>query len=173
MANLTKKDKLQRQEIFLKVFAEQGTIRGACKELKEKGISYTRQGVQHWLKNDSDFSKRFEETKSDFVEKLEDIAHRLVKEMGDNLDYKANPTLLIFLLNANNPEKYRGVSDTSSDAREVLAGFRKMASSTVVKVEEPKKIQTVDYKTVIEYEEEKKALSEKFGSLNNDNENGK
>jgi len=157
----------ERQEAFLKVYPTAGTISAAAKV-----IGIKRERVNKWIKRDPEFAKKFEEARQGFVEELENIALNLVKEMAEKRDYKANPTLLIFMLNGNAPEKYKGVSDASGEARDLLAEFRKVSSDIK---SESKKIESVKntnaQKTVLEYEEEKRALGEKFGSLNNGNSN--
>ena len=62
--------------------------------------------------------------------------------------------------------------DSSSEARDVLKEFRKISQTTVVTVEDPKSIKATNTRaaqTIKEWEGEKKALAEKFGSLKNDN----
>ena len=162
--NITKEE---RQTAFLKIYPTAGTITNAAKAL---GI--TARAVNKWLKEDHVFAEKFEESRKEFVEELESIAYGLVKEMAQNRDYKANPTLLIFLLNGNAPEKYKGAMDSSSEARDVLKEFRKISQTTVVTVEDPKSIKATNTRaaqTIKEWEGEKKALAEKFGSLKNDN----
>jgi len=154
------------QDTFLKVYPTAGTIKAAS-----KAVGVHRTTVLGWFKRYPDFAEKFEQARREFVEELESIAYGLVKEMAANRDYKANPTLLIFMLNANDPEKYRGVSDTSSEARDVLAEFRKMARATVVTVDKPEKKLPMAQNSIVSYEKDKKALSEKFGSLNNGNSN--
>ena len=156
----------EKKDLFLKIYPSAGTITKAAEYV---GVTYNT--ARRWNKDDPVFAAKFEEARQGFVEELETIAFDLIKEMASRQDYKANPTLLIFMLNGNAPHKYRGLVETSSEAREVLAEFRKMAASPEKK--EPKKKiipkNTKAKRTVLEYEEEKKALKEKFGSLNNDN----
>lgn len=154
------------QKAFLKVYPSAGTIKAAA-----KAVGIHRTTVQSWFKNYPDFSEKFEQARQGFVEELENIAYGLVKEMAENRDYKANPTLLIFLLNGNAPEKYKGITDSSAEARDVLSEFRKMARATVVTDKKPEKKLNTAQKSIIQYEEEKKALAEKFGSLKNGNPN--
>ena len=156
----------ERQDAFLKVYPTAGTIKSAA-----EAIGVNRRTVHTWFKTHPEFSERFEQARQGFVEELENIAYSLVKEMADNRDYKANPTLLIFLLNGNAPEKYKGISDTSAEARDVLSEFRKMARATVVTDKKPEKKLNMAQQSVLKYEEEKKALAEKFGSLKNGNPN--
>ena len=155
--------KKERQDLFLKNYPKSGTISRAAVQSK-----ISPRTPEKWLKEDPEFAGKFEKARKEFVEYLEGIAVDLVGEMHANLDYKSNPTLLIFMLNANNPEKYRGIADSSSEARDLLNEFRRAAQATVVTV---KKVEhnTRAAKTVSEWEEGKLALKEKFGSLSDDN----
>ena len=154
----------EKQNAFLKVYPTAGTISSAA-----RAIRTNRKTVNRWLKSYPDFSEKFEEARKEFVEELEDIAYGLVKEMSDKRDYKANPTLLIFMLNANHPEKYRGIADTSTEARDVLSELRKMARATVVTVDNIEEGDNSAQRSIVSYNKDKKALSEKFGSLKNGN----
>ena len=157
----------EKKDLFLKIYPGAGTISAAARTIKVNPST-----ARDWIRLDPEFAKRFEEARQGFVENLEDIALGLVKEMADNRDYKANPTLLIFLLNGNAPEKYKGTTDSSSEARDVLLELRKMSKPTVINIEKPI-IATASNegaeKTANKWEEEKKALKEKFGSLKDDN----
>ena len=166
MGSVIKKNstnKEERQEAFLKVYPTAGTIAAAA-----KAIGIRSPTVQEWIKKDPMFAAKFEEARQGFVEELENIAFDLVKEMAQKRDYKANPTLLIFMLNGNAPHKYRGLVENSSEARDLLSEFRKMASK--VEKTPPKEVKnTAAQKAVLKYEEEKKPLNERLGSLKNGN----
>ena len=106
-----------RQDFFMTLYAELGSIRAAVKEM---GLN--RRTVNRWIKGDvQGFKERFEEAKHNFREMLQDLAVNRVKERGS----KDNPILLITLLNAHWGEKYRpqtvAVDDT---AKEVLSELR-------------------------------------------------
>ena len=163
---ISQQGKKEKQDLFLKNYAEFGTISRTA-----KACGMTRENVYRWLK-DLDFANRFSQARREFVDHLEDIAHELVKEMGRKKDYR-NPTLLMFLLNGNDPEKYKGVTNNSSDARDILIEFKRLARQTTV-TEDKAEIEehTTVQKTIVKYEAEKKALNEKFGSLKNDNTDG-
>ena len=117
-----------RQDFFMTLYAELGSIRAAAKEM---GIN--RKTVNRWIKGDvQGFKERFEESKHDFREMLQDLAVNRVKDQGP----RDNPVLLIALLNAHWGEKYRpqtvNVDDT---AKEVLSEMRDRFK-TIKKVEE-------------------------------------
>ena len=167
------KTKKENQDSFLEFYPQLGTITGAA-----KAANISARSVYVWLK-DFEFANRFSEVRREFVDHLENIAHELVEEMSRKKDYR-NPTLLMFLLNGNAPEKYKGVTNNSSDARDVLIEFKRLARQTTViegkaEIEEHTTVQKtiVKYEAEkVKYEAEKKALNEKFGSLKNDNTDG-
>ena len=106
-----------RQDFFMTLYAELGSIRAAAKEM---GIN--RKTVNRWIKGDvQGFKERFEESKYDFREMLQDLAVNRVKEQSP----KDNPVLLIALLNAHWAEKYRPqVTSVDDTAKEVLGEMR-------------------------------------------------
>ena len=106
-----------RQDFFMTLYAELGSIRAASKEM---GIN--RKTVNRWIKGDvQGFRERFEESKYDFREMLQDLAVNRVKEQSP----KDNPVLLIALLNAHWSEKYRPqVTSVDDTAKEVLGEMR-------------------------------------------------
>ena len=106
-----------RQDFFMTLYAELGSIRAAVKEM---GLN--RRTVNRWMKDDvQGFKERFEEAKFNFREMLQDIAVNRVKEQGS----KDNPVLLIALLNAHWADKYRPQTTSVDDtAKEVLSDLR-------------------------------------------------
>ena len=106
-----------RQDLFLSLYSEMGSIRAAAKEM-----DVSRRAPTRWIKeNVQGFKERFEEAKYNFREMLQDLAVNRVKEQSS----RDNPVLLIALLNAHWAEKYRpqtiAVDDT---AKEVLSEMR-------------------------------------------------
>jgi len=106
-----------RQDFFMTLYSELGSIRAAAKEM---GIN--RKTVNRWIKGDvQGFKERFEESKYDFREMLQDLAVNRVKEQSP----RDNPVLLIALLNAHWAEKYRPqVTSVDDTAKEVLGEMR-------------------------------------------------
>ena len=106
-----------RQDLFLGLYSEMGSIRAAAKEM-----NISRRTPTRWIKDDiQGFKERFEEAKFNFREMLQDIAVNRVKEQGS----KDNPVLLIALLNAHWAEKYRPQTTSVDDtAKEVLSALR-------------------------------------------------
>ena len=116
-----------RQDFFMTLYSELGSIRAAAREM---GIN--RKTVNRWIKGDvQGFKERFEESKHNFREMLQDLAVNRVKEQGP----KDNPVLLIALLNAHWGEKYRPQAANVDDtAKEVLSEMRDRFK-TIKKVE--------------------------------------
>ena len=126
---MEKKPTIEKQKEFLKAYAKIGTITGAC-----TSMGLARSTLQGWRDNNLTFREQFETARSQFVELLEGYAHELVGEMAKNKDYKANPTLLLALLNANNPNKYRRFDSQSGDpAKELMQDFRQQVKEAAEK----------------------------------------
>ena len=117
--NKRAQDKLKNQRAFLSALRQCGRIDVAA---GAAGIS--RQCHYKWLKKDPDYLGRYEEAHSEAVQMLEDEATRRAVEgvsediyyqgevVGTKLNY--SDTLLIFLLKAAKPEKYRERYDVSA-----------------------------------------------------------
>lgn len=109
---MTAKLTLQKRVKFLEVVAGGGTVKdGAAK------IGVSRQALYQARDNDEGFRKSWEMAYEDGTEVLEKEAHRRAVEgvekpvyvKGEIVDtvYEYSDTLLIFLLKARNPKKYR------------------------------------------------------------------
>jgi hypothetical protein len=166
MSNKSLKTNLEtiaKQDRFLKAFESKGVISRAA---AMAGISTST--VDSWRKKDIVFMEEMDRARLVYSDKLEGQLFDLIDEMHKHRDYKANPTLLIFALNGANPQKYKGLSQTNSDAKDVLSEFRKaMRESKDVPVThkvDPK--EEGEEKLVIK--QASKFLS-KFGSLNDTN----
>ena len=107
----TAEEVIARQNFFLRAFAEHGTIRKTAMV-----TDIGRRTVTRWISEDKlGFREKFEEAKAEFADTLEDMAF----ERAKNQDENANPVLLITLLNAHKPEKYRPQSSPSDDYAKV------------------------------------------------------
>lgn len=148
-----------RKKLFLSAYPKVGTI---AKAAEKAGIRRT--SAYNWINRDEGFAKKFDQVRLEFSEYLEDLALSLVNKMVANNDYKANPALLITMLNANNPAKYRGTTEVDNTARDFIAGLRKIS-------EENKKsaVKESTETEIIPYEGAKEAIQKKFGSLKNGN----
>ena len=115
-----KEDAARRKEIFLAAYEEWGTIRKAC---EITGIS--RNGYGNWQKGDPEFVRRMDLMRQSFAESLEGLALDRVRNPDKN---RGSDVLLIGLLNANMPQKYRPQFAMSEDsAKELITEWRKAA----------------------------------------------
>lgn len=118
----------KRQQDVLEAFEALGNLTAAC---EAAGVS--RRTADHWrLKDSLGFAGRLEFAKGGFGDRLESLAWNLVKKMKPG----SNPTLLICLLNATLPMKYRpAVQVDPTTARDTLAELRELASAGSRQVE--------------------------------------
>ena len=127
--NPTQKKSWRVQSKFLKCY----------KETRSKSVSASYSGVTYrtvskWEKdNRFGFAERLEEADFEFCENLEQLALERVKMQ----DAKSNPVLLITLLNANLPMKYRPTVVMADDtAKSVLSELRQIAKVSPVSSQE-------------------------------------
>ena len=123
--SLGKRKTYRKQSKFLKCYSE----------TRSKSVSATYAGVSqssisNWIRdNYLEFEERYEEADLAFCEGLEQLALERVRLQ----DAKSNPVLLIALLNANLPNKYRPtVVMTDETSKSVLSELRKIAKETPV-----------------------------------------
>ena len=120
-----KDDMAKRKKKFLDSFEACGTIRGACKI-----VGVARPTYHRWVVEDADFAKEFDQRRVAFAESLEELALDRVRNPDKN---RGSDLLLIGLLNANMPAKYRPQVAMSEDsAKDLIIEWRK-ASREVVK----------------------------------------
>jgi hypothetical protein len=113
-------DALKRKEIFLAAYEEWGTVRKACDAAGVARGTYDR-----WHYDDMEFVKDLDRTKRSFAESLEELALSRVRNPDKN---RGSDILLIGLLNANMPQKYRPQFAISEDsAKELITEWRKAA----------------------------------------------
>jgi hypothetical protein len=91
--NLCRKDYKKKQ--FLEAFAKLKTIWAAA-----KSVNIDRQRVYNWRKTDPEFEAAYQVADCEATERLETVAHARA-ESGKS------DQLLIFLLKARDPEKYK------------------------------------------------------------------
>ena len=135
-----KEDGEKRKATFLAAFEEWGTVRRGC---EIAGVS--REAYGRWHKTDPDFAKSVDLMKQSFAESLEVIALDRVKNPDKN---RGSDVLLLGLLNANMPAKYRpSVAMDQDSAKELITEWRK-ASQSVKKeggsVDEPLPVSVED-----------------------------
>lgn len=109
---MAKRKRTTKKGPFLAAFAKLGNVTSACKSAK-----CSRVQVYAWLKDDPEFAKQFDEAQQEAMEHLEEEARRravtgtlkpvfyLGSQCGQIREY--SDTLLIFLMKAGNPQKYR------------------------------------------------------------------
>ena len=113
---------------FLLAFEEHGTIRHAC-----RAAHVPRSSIYVW-QEDPEFAAELHVARLAFAEMLEGLALERVKNPDKN---RGSDVLLLGLLNANLPSKYRPQFAMSEDsARDLIIEWRKAAKE--VKREEPK-----------------------------------
>ena len=118
----------KRKAHFLEVFEEWGTIRRACDVVGIPRGTYNR-----WHSEDPDFSKSVDLARRSFAESLEEIALERVRNPDKG---KGADILLLGLLNANMPQKFRPQIGMNEDsAKELIVEWRKAAKE--VKKENP------------------------------------
>jgi hypothetical protein len=151
-------DTQAKQKRFLIAYAELGVISKAASAAKISSVT-----VYKWRKYDIMFLEKMNEAQQSHNDKLEGMLFDLVGEMHKNLDYKANPTLLIFALNGAMPTKYKGASAPASDAKDLIADFRKAYRASLSEPEQ-KEEPVVETKSAVEQASE--IIESKRGSLN-------
>ena len=110
----------KRKAHFLEVFEEWGTIRRACDVVGIPRGTYNR-----WHSEDPDFSRSVDLARQAFAESLEEIALDRVRNPDKG---KGSDVLLLGLLNANMPQKFRPQLAMNEDsAKELIVEWRKAA----------------------------------------------
>jgi len=118
-------EKEDRQGLFLEALSEWGTIHKACRVL-----GMTRYAYRAWVEEDPGFSSRVDAAKTEFGESLEDIALDRIKNPDKG---KGSDILLIGLLNANLPHKYRPAAALDHDsAKDLIVEWRKAVKQVKV-----------------------------------------
>jgi hypothetical protein len=138
--SLGKRKTYRKQSKFIKCYQE---TRSKSVSALYAGISLS--SVSNWIRdNYLEFEERYEDADLAFCEGLEQLALERVRLQ----DAKSNPVLLITLLNANLPTKYKQSSaPVDETAKGILSEIRKLAKETPVveskKVEEKSAIDQV------------------------------
>ena len=119
-----------RKVIFLAAYEEWGTVKKGC-----EAAGVTRHAYGRWTQRDPDFSKSVDLMKQSFAESLESIALDRVKNPDKN---RGSDVLLLGLLNANLPAKFRpSIAVDQDSAKELITEWRK--ASQAVLASSPKK----------------------------------
>jgi len=127
------KEQQVKQDAFLAAYPEFGSIKATVKSiahiLESKSIEGSQRMVSHWLERDNlGFIERFAQVKMEHAEYLETLALDRVKNAGPQ-DKIGSDVLLIALLNANNPQKFKRFGDnTDKSGAESLKQLRIIAN---------------------------------------------
>lgn len=131
---------------FLVEFSSVGSVRKSA-----MAVNVPRNTIYGWIRSDTyGFKELYETAKHSFREYLQDIAIDRVKiqKPGDN------PVLLITLLNAHWPERYRKDQSAGSDAaKEMMSEWRKWLKKGIKASKEGKKKKETRTESEIEREE--------------------
>ena len=113
-------DREARKRILIATLEEYGTIRKAC---KVSGIPRTTYDI--WNRDDPEFSQAMDLARRSFAESLEELALDRVRNPEKG---KGSDVLLLGLLNANMPHKFRPQLALNEDsAKELITEWRKAA----------------------------------------------
>ena len=114
--------KEMRQASFLRAYRKIGTRSGAFRVAKISKDTYEK-----WMKTEPDFMREVSEARQAFGEYLEEIALERVKNPDKN---RGSDVLLLGLLNANLPQKFRPQFAMGEDsAKDLIIEWRKAAQS--------------------------------------------
>ena len=142
----------KKQDVFIAALAEWGTKKKALEIAKIPPSTYAK-----WYGGDYEFSKRCEEARFSFGETLEGIALERVMNPDKG---RGSDVLLLGLLNANMPAKYRpSIAIDQDSAKELISEWRK--ASQVVKKEVPEEKLPVGVEKVLEEILEKRGNASK------------
>lgn len=112
----------KRKALFLTAVGEWGTVRKACEVSGIKRGTYLR-----WRTEDIDFVNQLGVVRQIFGETLEDLAFERVKNPDKG---KGSDILLLGLLNANMPSKYRPqVAMAEDTAKDLILEWRKASQA--------------------------------------------
>ena len=115
-----KADVAKRKALFLKSYGELGTVRDAVRV-----VGITRGAYRRWMNDDPEFMRSVDEAKQEHGEYLEGLALERVTNPDKN---RGSDVLLLALLNANLPQKYRPQVAMSEDsAKDLILEWRKAA----------------------------------------------
>ena len=136
----------RRQAAFLKVFSSGASVREAT-----AAAETTRKSIYGWLKDDRNgFTKLYDEAQADFKDSLIERAMSRIK------DQKASdsPILLITMLNAYIPEKFRpNVIPTEEAAKETMTELRNL-SKKMLKLPPAERETTLESKSPLQQVED-------------------
>tara|TARA_R100000306_G_C4252312_1_gene81052 strand:- start:8 stop:484 length:477 start_codon:yes stop_codon:yes gene_type:complete len=122
-----KEETVAVQDAFIAAYGECGTVRTAC-----TGAQVSRSTVYRWIDDNLyGFKDKYHAAQEVFKEYLQDLAVERVKGQGP----KDNPVLLITMMNAFIPEKFRRDSQgADSISKEIMAELKRWRKESGKKV---------------------------------------
>ena len=151
---LTPEETRMSQDAFLAAYGTAGSVKAAC-----DSIDLSRSTVDSWNKGDvQGFRVRYGVAKDIFRDGLQDIAVNRVMQQkpGDN------PVLLITLLNAHWPEKYRRDGQVATnEVKEMMVEWKKWARDNKKKGPKPSEVSETEEATKNAIDEVEKLLAKK------------
>ena len=143
-----RKRTLANQDKFLVAYAECGVVKYAC-----LAAGVTRQTFYNWRDHDQEFQKRFPDIKSDAIDTLEYAAYvqavlgveepvvsagKLIynDDGTPRMIRKHSPQILITLLKANLPEKYKDKQQVEHTGSIDLTGARELLKAKLQSMRE-------------------------------------
>ena len=114
------KETKSKQAIFLKIFSEGAQLKAAS-----SGANISRRQVQRWVSEDKfGFAAKYEAAKEDFKDHLINLAMTRLESQP------TNTLLLLAMLNAYIPEKFKPTSGSSEDvAKDTIRELRTLAKT--------------------------------------------
>ena len=122
-ATMTHKEKRtwDRQNLFLETYAETGSIRAS-----QPICRVSRSSVYYWDQGDVfGFSDRFDKSKHEFREKIQDMIWERCKNPEGN---RGSDVLLLAMMNSHHPEKWRANKDLGSDIGSIVRTLDELKS---------------------------------------------
>ena len=124
--NVLAKRREPRQDAFLAAYARLGTIQAAADH-----VGMHRQGHYRWLElNEGDYRTRWDAAQQTFNDSLEKLAFDRIQNPEGN---RGSDVLLITMLNAHKPEKYRRMEKPDNTALDVIREIKSLARDRTVR----------------------------------------
>lgn len=127
-----KQELSQKQTDYLAAFTDTGTV---AESARVAGVH--RRTIYKWEKsNRTNFAQAYADAKKDFADRLESVAYKRVFEQGAN----ANPSLLMYMLRASNPQKYGTVTNETEESKDLLRSIKATATKERKVIDEHREV---------------------------------
>ena len=115
----------RNQDAFLRIYSQGASIKSAA-----TGAGINRRQVSRWVAGDNfGFTERFDAAQADFKDSLIEMAMNRLQEQKSS----DSPLLLITMLNAYIPEKFRPTSASTEEvAKDTIKELRTLAKNAFV-----------------------------------------